>query len=133
MYRTGEEADAPYMTAPEYQVLDDDKHEDGKEPKTSAAALYGLYACENKALKPVGQWNEGRIVVAGNHVEHWLNGVKVLSAELHSDDWNQRVKASKFAAWPLFATKSKGHVDLQDHGDEVWYRSLRIRELPPQR
>jgi type 1 glutamine amidotransferase len=133
MYRTGEEADAPYMTAPEYQVLDDAKHEDGKEPKTSAAALYGLYACQNKVLKPVGQWNEGRIVVAGNHVEHWLNGVKVLSAEFGSDDWKQRVAASKFAAWPLFATKAKGHIDLQDHGDEVWYSSIRIRELPPQR
>lgn len=133
MYRTGEDADAPYMTAPEYQVLDDAKHEDGKEPKTSAAALYGLYACQNKVLEPVGQWNEGRIVVTGNHVEHWLNGVKVLTAELHSDDWKQRVAASKFAAWPMFATKAKGRIDLQDHGDEVWYRSIRIRELPPQR
>jgi type 1 glutamine amidotransferase len=133
MYRTGEEADAPYMTAPEYQVLDDDRHPDGKEPRTSAAALYALYACQNKQLKPVGQWNEGRIVVAGNHVEHWLNGVKVVTAELHSDDWNRQVAASKFAAWPTFATKAKGRIDLQDHGDEVWYRSLRIRELPPQR
>jgi type 1 glutamine amidotransferase len=133
MYRTGEDADAPYMTAPEYQVLDDDKHPDGKDPKTSAAALYALYACQNKALKPVGQWNEGRIVVTGNHVEHWLNGVKVVTAELHSDDWNKRVAASKFAAWSLFGTKAKGRIDLQDHGDEVWYRSIRIREIAPQR
>jgi len=133
MYRTGEQADAPYMTAPEYQVLDDDKHPDGKDPRTAAAALYGLYPCSNKALHAVGQWNSGRIVVRGNHVEHWLNGVKVVTAELHSDDWNKRVAASKFAAWPTFATKSKGRIDLQDHGDEVWYRSLRIRDLTPQR
>lgn len=133
MYRTGEDADAPYMTAPEYQVLDDSRHPDGKEPRTSAAALYGLYAAENKALRPVGAWNEGRIVVQGNHVEHWLNGVKVVSAELGSDEWKQKVAASKFAAWPLFATKAKGRIDLQDHGDEVWYQSLRIRELAPRK
>jgi type 1 glutamine amidotransferase len=129
MYRTGEQTDAPYMTAPEYQVLDDDKHPDGKDPRTAAAALYGLYPCNNKALHAVGQWNSGRIVVRGNHVEHWLNGVKGVEAELDSADWKQKVAASKFAAWPLFGTLAKGRIDLQDHGDEVWYRSIRIREL----
>jgi hypothetical protein len=129
MYRTGEQTDAPYMTAPEYQVLDDDKHPDGKDPRTAAAALYGLYPCSNKALHAVGQWNSGRIVVRGNHAEHWLNGVKGVEAELDSADWKQKVAASKFAAWPLFGTLAKGRIDLQDHGDEVWYRSIRIREL----
>jgi len=132
MYRTGEDADAPYMTAPEYQVLDDDKHPDGKDARTSAASLYGLYAGKDRVLHAVGQWNTGRIVVQGNRVEHWLNGAKVVDAELASADWKQKVAASKFAAWPLFGTKSKGRIDLQDHGDEVWYRSLRIRELPKQ-
>ena len=81
-------------------------------------------------LKPVGEFNEARVVVCGNHVEHWLNGVKVLEATMHDDEWNQRVQASKFGKMPKFGTMSKGHIALQDHGNNVWYRNVKIREIP---
>jgi hypothetical protein len=131
MYRTGEELDYPWQTAPEYQVLDDAQHPDGKEPKTSAGSLYALYAPLDKVVAPVGEWNEGRIVVRNGRVEHWLNGKKVVECELGSADWKAKVAASKFASMPQYGTLAKGRIDLQDHGDDVWYRSLRIREFTP--
>jgi type 1 glutamine amidotransferase len=131
IYRAGEELDAPWQTGPEYQVLDDAAHPDGKDPRTSAASLYALYEPREKALQPVGGWNDARILVRAGHVEHWLNGKKVVECELGSDDWKARVAASKFAAMAQFGTLAKGRIALQDHGDEVWYRSIRIRELSP--
>jgi hypothetical protein len=129
MYRVSEDEAAPYMTGPEYQILDNAKHPDGKSKLTSAASCYALYAPAKDATRPVGEWNKGRIVVKGNHVEHWLNGEKVVAYEFGSDDWNQRVQASKFKEWAKFGKEPKGHIDLQDHGDEVAYRSLKIRSL----
>jgi hypothetical protein len=129
MYRVTEDADAPYETGPEMQVLDDERHPDGRSRLTSAGALYGLYPAPTGAVKPVGEWNAVRIVVNGSHVEHWLNGVKTAEAEIGSDDWNQRVANSKFRQWPGFGKASRGHIALQDHGDWVAYRNIRIREL----
>ncbi|MBL8842890.1 MAG: DUF1080 domain-containing protein [Planctomycetes bacterium] len=129
MYRVAETQQAPWQTGPEYQVLDDALHGDGKEPKTAAAALYALVAADGKALAPVGEWNEGRIVVRGWHVEHWLNGQKVVDLDLATADAKAKVAASKFAAMPHFATQPRGHLALQDHGDAVWFRSLRVRDL----
>lgn len=129
MYRVSQESDPPYYTGPEYQVIDDVGNEDAISPDTSSAAVYGLYAPEKKLAKPAGEWNSARIVVDGNHVEHYLNGVKVVECELGSDDWNRRVAASKFGAWKKFGTNGQGHIDLQDHGNEVWYRNVRIKDL----
>lgn len=129
MYRVSLGDAAPYLTGPEYQILDDDRHGDGRNPLTSSASLYGLYAPENKTLKPVGEWNEARIVVSGQHVEHWLNGVKVVACEIGSDDWNERVAGSKFRQWRKFAQNASGHICLQDHGDRIWFRNIRIRPL----
>jgi type 1 glutamine amidotransferase len=129
LYRAGEELDYPWQTGLEYQVLDDARHADGKDARTSAASLYALYAPQDKALAPVGAWNEGRIVARGSRIEHWLNGKRVLECDMGSDDWKAKLAASKFASMPKFATLSKGRLCLQDHGDEVWYRSIRIREL----
>jgi hypothetical protein len=129
-YRVTERADATYETGPEMQVLDDTRHRDGQSRLTSAGSLYGLYAAPAGAVKPAGEWNAVRIVVNGSHVEHWLNGVKVVEAEIGSDDWNQRVANSKFREWPGFAKASRGHIALQDHGDWVAYRDIKIRELP---
>ena len=131
-YHVTEAEEKGLITGPEYQVLDNAGHKDGADPKTSAASNYALHAPVRDATRPVGQWNDGRIIVRGNHVEHWLNGVKVVEYELGSPDWTQRVAASKFAQWPSYGTRRKGHIALQDHGDPVWFRNIKIRELPAQ-
>ncbi len=127
MYRVTEDHGAPYETGPEYQILDNTEHADGKNPKTSASACYALYAPSKDATGPVGLFNQARIVVKGNHVEHWLNGVKVVSYDLHSPEWDGLVQDSKFKAWPDFGQRAKGHLVLQDHGDRVWYRNIKIK------
>lgn len=129
MYRVSQESDPAYYTGPEYQVIDDVANEDAANPKTSAASVYELYAPEKRVAKPAGEWNLARIVVKGNHVEHYLNDVKVLECELGGADWNKRVQASKFGAWPKFGKNKSGFIDLQDHGNHVWYRKVRIKPL----
>src|SRR5213079_755306 len=101
-YRGTEEYDHIYWSAPEYQLLDDAGHPDGQSRLTSAGADYGLYPSPAGVVKPPGQWNQVRLVVNGNHVEHWLNGVKVVQYELGSPDWEAKVKASKFAPHPRY-------------------------------
>ena len=130
MYRVTEAADQTYETGPEMQVLDDARHPDGKSRLTSAGACYGLYPSPAGVVKPAGEWNAVRIVVNGNHVEHWLNGVKVVEYELGSPDWVARVAGSKFHQWPGFGKAARGHIALQDHESVVAYRNIRIRELP---
>jgi hypothetical protein len=129
MYRVSREKGPAYETGPEYQVLDDAKHQDGKNPLTSSGSLYGLYAPSEDVSKPAGEWNSARIVVKGKNVRHFLNGKKVVDAEIGSEDWNKRLAASKFASWPKFAKNDRGFIVLQDHGDEVWYRNVRIKKL----
>ena len=129
MYHVSEDFEAPYETGPEMQVLDDDKHADGKDPKTSAGSLYALIAPKNKKLEPVGEWNRVRLVVQGNHAEHWLNGAKVVEYDLGSDELNRLIGQSKFKDMPRFAKEKSGYLDLQHHGDEVWYRKIRVRRL----
>ncbi len=113
----------------EYQVLDDERHIRGETPNSSTAALYDLVApIEDKPYKPAGSWNTGRIVVNGQHVEHWLNGVKVLEAQIGSEDWTKRFLKSKNKHIENFAMTGSP-IFLQDHGAEVWYRNMEIREL----
>ncbi len=118
-----------YQSGPEFQVLDNRGHRDGGDPLTSAGANYGLYPPTEDATRPAGEWNEARIVRRGSHVEHWLNGVRIVEYELGSDDWKTRVAGSKFAEWPDYGVHREGHIGLQDHGDAVWYRHIRIRRL----
>ncbi|HEX6559836.1 MAG TPA: DUF1080 domain-containing protein [Longimicrobiales bacterium] len=120
---------AMYMSGPEMQVLDNKVHQDGLEPRTSAGSNYALHAPVRDVTKPVGEWNKVRIIVNGPHVEHWLNGVKIVEYELWSDDWKQRVAESKFKAWPAYGIARTGHIGLQDHGDWVAYRNIRIRPI----
>jgi Domain of Unknown Function (DUF1080) len=127
MYRVGMGDKAPYLTGPEYQILDDAGHADGKNPLTSAASLYGLYAPQNKCLNPLCCWNSAKIIAKGNRIEHWLNGTMVLEAEIGSDVWNERIQNSKFKDWAKFATLSSGRVCLQDHGNETWFRQITIQ------
>ncbi len=127
-YKVTEAERAPYWTGPEYQVLDDAGHPDGQRPETSAGANYALHAPVGGASRPAGDWNQGRIVVRGPRVEHWMNGVKVVEYELWTDEWRSLVAGTKFAEWPGYGMAEGGHVGLQDHGDPVWYRNVRIRE-----
>ena len=130
IYRISDEGEATYMTGPEFQVLDDARHADGKDPLTSAGAAYGLYPAPRGIVKPAGEWNAARIVVNGNHVEHWLNGTRTAQYDLGSSEWSKKVAASKFAAWPGYGKSSRGRIGLQDHGDSVSYRNIRIKVLP---
>lgn len=127
MYHVIETPERSYHSGPEYQVLDNSR---GEPPLQRAGALYDLYAPTVDAPKPVGEFNQSRLIVNGGQVEHWLNGRKVVAYELGSPDFKARVAGSKFAAWPAFAANPKGHIALQNHGDDVWYRNLKIRELP---
>jgi 3-keto-disaccharide hydrolase len=129
MYRVSEEGEATYHTGPEFQVLDNQKHRDGQDPLTSAGSCYGLYAPTKDVTRPVGSWNQARLIVNGNHVEHWMNGEKIVEYELLSPDWEKRVAASKFKEWPKYGRIPRGHIALQDHGDRVAYRNIKIRPL----
>ena len=116
----------------EYQMLDDDRHPDGKLPTHRAGALYDLVAPDaSKRLRPVGEWNSARIVLVGNHGEHWLNGARIVSYDLASAAMDSALTASKYHAWPWFADRRAGHIVIQDHGDEVWVRNVRIRRIQP--
>ena len=128
-YRASEDDDLPW-TAPEMQVVDDARHSDGKSRLTAAGSDFGLYPAPAGIVKPAGQWNQARILVNGRHVEHWLNGVRLLQYELNSPDWEVRVMGSKFAGHPQYGRNAEGYIGLQDHGDRVAYRSIKIRVLP---
>lgn len=128
-YRAAEGEEWIYHSAPEMQVLDDAGHVDGGDPRTSAGANYALHPAPRGVVRPAGAWNQARVVVEGDHVEHWLNGVRVVEYDLGSEDWETRVAKSKFIEWPAYGRASRGHVGLQDHGDPVWYRNVKIREI----
>src|SRR5690606_16091766 len=128
-YRVSEAVEVIYHSAPEYQILDNAGHADGASELTSAGSAYGLYPAPKDAVKPAGEWNTARIVVRDNHDEHWLNGVQTASYELWSDDWEARVRDSKFAEWPPYGRAERGNIGLQDHGDPISFRNIKLREL----
>ena len=113
---------------PEYQVLDDANATHETKPLGQAAALYVIKEDTGKKVNPTGEWNQARIVAKGNHIEHWLNGVKVVEIEIDTEEWKTRKAASKFKDRVGFGT-FEGPIHLQDHGGEAWFRNLRIRRL----
>lgn len=131
LYRATEEGEDPYRTGPEYQLLDNAVLDSVTGAKNQTGALYGLYAPPEDVTRPVGQYNETRILVRGTHVEHWLNGTKLLEAEIGSESWTERVTGTKFADWSKFAQATEGHIALQDHGHPVWFRDIKLRPLAP--
>lgn len=112
----------------EYQIIDDSKHPDAKvSTERQTASFYDVLSATSRPTRPVGQWNQSRILVSGNHVEHWLNGTKVLEYELGSPATLAAVQDSKFNKTEGFGTRKPGHLLLQDHGDAVCYRSLKVK------
>ena len=124
---------ATYNTGPEMQVLDNERHPDAKEGKNSnrvAGSLYDMLPpTDLSAYKSAGEWNKAKLVIKGGKAEHYLNGKKIVEYSTSGPDWDKMVEGSKFKGWEGFGKYQKGHLALQDHGDKVWYKNVRIREL----
>ena len=119
----------PYFTGPEMQVLDNDGHADAKIFKHKAGDLYDLIPSTKDATKPVGEWNQVEIISNNGKLDFYLNGEHNVSTTMWNDNWRNMIAASKFKAWPAFGTFKKGKIDLQDHGDDVWFRNIKIKRL----
>jgi Domain of Unknown Function (DUF1080) len=128
IFRVTEEYEQPYFTGPEYQLIDDAGYPQEKDVHFTAAN-YDVHAVPAKKMNPVGEWNTTKIVAQGNHIEHWLNGEKVLEYEIGSEDWTKRKNASKWKDVVGYCVPKKGSIDLQDHGGEAWFRNIMIRVL----
>lgn len=128
-YRVVEDTAAIYWNAPEMQILDDARHSDGRTLLTSTGANYAIDPATPGLANPIGEWNTVRILVVGNHVEHWLNGKKSVEYELGSADWKAKVAKSKFAPHPLYGKAREGYIGLQEHGSFVAFRNIKIRPV----
>ena len=126
-FHVSEDRDHVWETGPEMQILDNAGHPDGFDPRTSAGADYALHPPRWDATRPVGMWNLARIVVRGTHVEHWLNGRQLLEYDLGTPEWHELVAQSKFATMPGYGRNPRGRIALQDHGDRVEFRNVKIR------
>jgi hypothetical protein len=131
IYRISTDGPFTYSSGPEFQILHNAGHKDGANPLTSAGSNYAVNPPVRDVTKPVGEWNSVRIIANGDHVEHWMNGVKLLEYDIASADWEARVKASKFATMPWYGRAKRGYIALQDHGNLVTYRNIKIRSLGP--
>jgi lysophospholipase L1-like esterase/type 1 glutamine amidotransferase len=131
MYRCSEQMQYPWQTGREMQILDDQRHQDGRKPKTRAGTMYDLFACAADVARPAEEWNHARVVAQGSRLQHWLNHVRVVDTDAASEDYAKALAASKFTTMKDFGVPREGVVALQDHGDEVWFRNIKIRRLAP--
>jgi len=128
-YRLTEDGGAMWTTGPEMQILDNEVHADGGSTLTSAGACYALFAPRFDVTRPAGSWNQARITLKNGRLEHWLNGWKIVDAEMGGDEWHARIAKSKFKDTKGFGVQARGHIGMQDHGDRVWFRNIKIRRL----
>ena len=129
MFRVTEDQVEPYQTGPEYQVIDDEGYPGDLKDTQLSGSTYDMYAPASQKANPVGEWNTSKLIANGNHIEHWLNGSKVLEYDINSDDWKKRKKGSKWNEAASYGIMPKGYIDLQDHKSEVWFRNIMIRTL----
>ena len=129
LYRVGLNETRTWRTGPEFQVLDNLQATDRFNPRHQAGGLYDLVAPAANVVRPVGEWNHARIVVRGWHIEHWLNGTKLVEVDLGTPEGRALIAGSKFKTMPNFATLARGHIALQDEDRSVSYRNILIREL----
>ncbi len=129
IYRCDESGKETWFTGIEYQLWDHSQSPDKWHALNATAACYDLYRPSQEADKPAGEWNTSRILLDGNHLEHWLNGKKVVDCEIGSEDWNARVAKSKFASHKGWGTLPRGHIALQEHGGQVAFRNIKIRVI----
>lgn len=127
MFHVAETAGTPWQTGPEIQIQD---NVDGHDPQ-KAGWLYQLYKAEVDATKPAGEWNHLRILMSPEKSAHWMNGEKYVEYVVGSDDWKERVAKSKFARYEGFGNQGEGYISLQDHGNPVCYRNIKIRPIEP--
>jgi len=121
---------APYETGPEYQVIDDIGFPEKLQDWQQAGADYAMHpANDKKKLKPVGEWNSSRIIYNKGHVEHWLNGEKIVEFDANAEDWKTKRNTGKWKGFPGYASATKGKIALQDHGQKAYYRNIMIKEL----
>lgn len=128
-FGVGEDGAVAWHSGPEYQLLHNAGHPDGKAPITAAGSNYAVHPPIADMTRPVGEWNRSRLRVNRGHVEHWMNGMYLLSYQIGDTEWQRRVTDSKFSELPLYGQSRRGHIAIQDHGDPVWFRNMRIRVL----
>ncbi|QEH39785.1 DUF1080 domain-containing protein [Chitinophaga sp. XS-30] len=129
LYLVTEEFDAPYMSGPEYQLIDDENFPEKLEDWQKSGANYAMDPPSKLAAKPIGEWNHTKIVVNNGHVEHWLNGEKVVDSEMWTDEWQKKKTSGKWKEYKGYGVAKKGHICVQDHGSEIWFKNFKIREL----
>jgi hypothetical protein len=129
MFHVSENHDQPYATGPEYQIIDNEGYPGDLEDTQLTGANYGMHTASVKELNKVGDWNNSKIIVNKNKVEHWLNGSQVLTYEIGTPEWDSLKKTSKWKDFPAYGTTSTGHIDLQDHGNEVWFKNIFLKKL----
>lgn len=129
LYLVTEEFEAPYMSGPEYQIIDDNNFPEKLEDWQKSGANYAMNPPAKLAAKPIGEWNHTRIVVNKGKVEHWLNGEKVVDTEMWTPAWEKAKATGKWKTYKGYGTAKKGHICLQDHGSEIWFKNMKIRPL----